>query len=111
MNCLFCKIIKKEIPAEIIYEDNDVISFLDIHPKAPFHCLIVPKKHIPSLREIQEEEKFLLGAILLAAQKIAEEKEFSKRGYKLVFNVGRGGGQVIEHLHLHLLSGKPIKMP
>ena len=107
MECLFCKIIKKEVSADIIYEDEKFTAFKDINPKAPFHILIVPKKHIPSINHIKIEDKALMGELILFAQKIAREN--SLKGYKLLINVGREGGQIIDHLHLHLMSGQPIK--
>ena len=109
MECLFCKISKKEIPADIIYEDDKVISFKDIHPKAPFHILIIPKKHISSVNELEPEDKNLMGELLFTAKKISRDKNL--KGYKLVINVGRDGGQLVDHLHLHLLSGKQIELP
>lgn len=104
-DCLFCKIINKEVPVEIVYENNKVVVFKDIHPKAPIHLLIVPQKHIPSVDHLEIQDKELIGELFLTAQKIARAKGVAKTGYKLVFNVGRGGGQVIDHLHLHLLAG------
>jgi histidine triad (HIT) family protein len=105
MECLFCKIIRKEIPSDIVYEDEDFISFKDINPKAPIHLLIVPKKHISSINDLKEEDKELIGNLFLLAKKIAKEQGVSEKGYKLLFNVGRGGGQLIDHIHLHLLGG------
>lgn len=105
MDCLFCKIAKKELTADIVYEDEKFIAFRDIHPKAPIHILIVPKKHIISVDHIKPEDKELIGELILIAQKIAREQGMARTGYKLVFNVGKGGGQEIEHLHLHLLAG------
>jgi len=104
-DCLFCKIINKKVPADIIYEDDKFIGFKDINPKASLHLLIVPKKHIPSIDHLELQDKELIGELFLTAQKIARAKGVAKTGYKLVFNVGRGGGQVIDHLHLHLLAG------
>lgn len=101
--CLFCDIINKNLDSDIIFEDNDVIVISDIHPKAPMHKLIIPKKHIESVKEINEVEKDLLFKIIETAKNIAEKKQL--KGYKLVFNVGKEGGQEIEHLHLHLLGG------
>jgi len=109
MDCIFCKIIKKEAPAEIVFENDKIIAFKDINPKAPIHILIVPKKHIVSINHIEKEDKTLLGELFLAAKKIAKEKNLE--GYKLLINVGRKGGQIIDHLHLHLLSGNPIQLP
>ncbi|MDD3614193.1 MAG: histidine triad nucleotide-binding protein [Candidatus Pacebacteria bacterium] len=104
-NCIFCKIINREMPSDIIYENEQVIAFKDIHPKAEVHVLIVPKKHRANLNEIDDNEKELLAAIFLAAKQIAQQLNLGAQGYKLVLNVGRGAGQVIDHLHLHLLSG------
>jgi len=103
MNCLFCKIANKTAAAEIVYEDEKIIAFKDIHPKAPFHLLIVPKKHIPSVDHLESKDQKLMGELFLVAQKIARGKKL--KGYKLIINVGRPAGQLIDHLHLHLLSG------
>ena len=105
MGCLFCQIINKEIPSEIIYENEQFTAFKDIRPKAPLHLLIVPKKHIISVERLELEDGELVGDLFLTAQKIARDQGVSGTGYKLVFNVGRGGGQLIDHLHLHLLAG------
>jgi len=102
MDCLFCKFIKKELPADIVYEDDKILAFKDIYPQAPLHFLIIPKKHIPSVDHVELQDKELMGELILAAQKIAKEKNL--RGYKLMINVGRDAGQIIDHLHLHLLS-------
>lgn len=111
MECLFCKIINKEIPSEIVDKNEKLLAFKDIHPKAPYHILILPKKHISSINALRAEDKTLIGEMIFFAKKIAKKLKISKKGYKLVFNVGRGGGQFIEHLHLHLLSGKPVQLP
>ena len=108
-NCLFCKIANKKTPAEIVYENDKVVAFKDIHPRAPIHLLIVPKKHITSVDHLELQDKELVGELILAAQKIAKEKKLN--GYKLIINVGRSAGQVIDHLHLHLLSGEPAQLP
>lgn len=102
MDCIFCKIANKELNSEIIFENNNIIAVKDIHPKAPIHILIIPKKHIESVKEIEEKDKELMGEILLTARDIGKEKGLE--GYKLVFNVGRKAGQVIGHIHMHLLS-------
>jgi len=105
VECIFCKIINRESSADIVYEDKKFIVFKDIHPKAPLHLLILPKKHILSVNHLETRDKELIGELFLTAKKIARKVKIAKRGYKLVFNVGRGGGQLISHLHLHLLSG------
>lgn len=113
-DCIFCKIIKKEVPADFVFENDKVVVFKDIHPSAPIHLLIVPKvslsavkneRHLNSINDLEEEDKGVISEIFLIAKKMAKDFNFDKNGYKLVFNVGRGGGQVIDHLHLHLLGG------
>ena len=111
MACLFCKIINREVPAEIVYEDDEFLAFKDIHPKAAVHILIIPKRHIASINDLKDEDKELIGKLILIAKKVAGSNPECAPGYKLVFNVGKGGGQIVEHIHLHLLSGKDIKLP
>jgi len=108
-NCLFCKIINKELPSDIVYEDDKIIVFKDIRPKAPIHLLILPKKHIPSVDHLEIPDRDLMGELILTAKVIAEKNNL--KGYKLMINVGRDGGQIIDHLHLHLLSGKITEIP
>lgn len=103
MDCIFCKIIKGEIPSIKVFENDKVVAFNDINPKAKVHVLIVPKKHIESVKHLEVADKELVGELVLAVQGIAKEKNL--QGYKLVINVGREGGQLVDHLHLHLLSG------
>lgn len=101
--CLFCDIIANKIPSTKIYEDENILAFNDINPTAPVHILLVPKKHIASIAELEEADTSLIGKLIYAAKKIAAEKDLS--GYKLQFNVGQAGGQIIFHVHLHLLGG------
>lgn len=108
MACIFCKIIVKELLSSIVYEDEDVLAFKDIHPLAPVHILIIPKKHIESVAMIAKEDIELMGKIILAAKKIADNFGLSQDGYKLLFRVGNHGGQVVEHIHLHLIGGAPL---
>ncbi|HDT15081.1 MAG TPA: histidine triad nucleotide-binding protein [Firmicutes bacterium] len=110
-NCLFCKIVKKEIPAKIVFEDEKVLAFEDINPAAPVHILIVPKSHIGSLNELDESRTELLKPLFLAAKQIAAEKGIDKTGYRTVFNTGSGAGQTVFHLHLHLLGGRSFAWP
>lgn len=110
-DCIFCKIVKKELPAKIVYEDEKFISFKDIDPVAPVHLLIIPKKHIPSVNHLKSQDKELVGELFLVAQKIARVEKLIPAGYRLVFNVGVGAGQTVEHLHLHLLGGKKLLWP
>ena len=109
MDCIFCKIIDKNMPSDIVYEDDRVMGFKDINPKAPFFILVLPKKHIESVNHLEKKDIDLMGYLFLTAKKIAEQKHLE--GYKLVINVGRKGGQLIDHMHLHFLAGKDIKMP
>lgn len=102
-DCVFCKITNKEVPADVAYEDGKIMVFKDIRPSAPVHYLAVPKEHVESVAHLGENHQDLIVAMIYAAKKVAEAKGL--KGYKLVFNVGREGGQVIDHLHLHLLGG------
>lgn len=107
-NCIFCKIIHKQIQSEVLYEDEDLIVFKDVKPSAPIHLLIVPKKHIASVNDIVEDDVNMVGRIVYRAKKMAEEQGVAQKGYKLIFNCGKEGGQVIDHIHLHLLGGKKL---
>lgn len=107
-NCVFCKIIHKQIQSDVLYEDEDLIVFKDIKPSAPIHLLIVPKKHIASVNDIVEDDVNMVGRIVYRAKKMAEEQGVAQKGYKLIFNCGKEGGQVIDHIHLHLLGGKKL---
>lgn len=111
MDCLFCKIVAGEIPANRIYEDSEVIAFNDINPQAPTHALIIPRKHISTLNEAAESDKSILGAMSLAAAKIAKEQGFDQTGYRTVMNCNEHGGQTVYHIHLHLLGGKAMGWP
>lgn len=108
MNCIFCQIAKKELPATIIYEDENLIAFKDINPIAPIHYLIIPKKHIASVNHLEPQDKELMGELFLAAKTIAKKEGIADNGYRLVFNVGKDSGQMVDHLHLHLLGGKKL---
>ncbi len=103
--CLFCKIVNRELPAKFLYEDGDLVIFKDINPAAPVHLLLVPKKHIRSINDIRPEDAPLISSLFLAARKIAREQGVNETGYKLLFNVEKGGGQEIFHVHLHLIGG------
>lgn len=110
MDCLFCKIINKEIPSQIVYEDEEILAFNDIAPKAPVHVLIIPKKHIESLAKLEEEDYKLMGKIHMVINKIAKEKGILDNGYRVVINCGEDGGQEVKHLHFHLLGGKKLEI-
>ncbi len=104
MNCIFCRIINKKQTADIVYEDEKFMAFKDINPSAPVHILLMPKKHISSINHLEEKDKNLVGELILLAKKIAKKQNISK-GYKLSFNIGKKGGQIVNHLHLHLIGG------
>jgi histidine triad (HIT) family protein len=110
-DCLFCKIANKEIPSKIVFEDEKMLAFEDINPQAPEHVLIVPKKHIDSLSACARNDAVLLGNMLIAAQKIAEDRGVSESGYRAVFNMGPDAGMAVNHLHLHLLGGRKFAWP
>ena len=103
--CIFCEIAHHRQKAEIVYENERIIVFKDINPKAPVHLLLVPKKHIESINHLEKEDKELISEIIFLAKDLAKQKKIAKSGYRLIFNVGRGGGQIIDHLHLHLIGG------
>ena len=107
-DCLFCKIIKGEIPSSKVYEDDEILAFKDINPAAPIHILVIPKKHITSLIEIEESDERLIGKIYKTINKIAKEQEFDQKGFRVIVNCGEDGGQEVGHLHFHLLAGKKL---
>lgn len=110
-NCLFCKIIAGEIPSNKVYEDENIVGFYDINPQAPEHILIVPKKHIAMIDEIDEDDLLLVGKLVFAAKKIANDKKFIENSFRLVFNNGKLSGQEVFHIHLHLLGGRKMQWP
>ena len=109
-DCLFCRLLKGEIPAKMVYEDDRVCAFEDIHPQAPTHLLIIPKKHITGLKEATEADAAIIGHCHLVAARLAHERDLED-GYRTVYNVGPRAGQSIFHLHLHLLGGRDLKWP
>ena len=104
-DCIFCQIIRGEKPADFLYRGESVVVFKDIHPHAPVHLLVVPRRHIRSLNDLTEGDRDIISEMILVAKKMAREQSISDSGYKLLFNVERGGGQVIPHVHLHLIGG------
>ena len=104
-DCLFCKIIRGEVPSKKVYEDDEIYAFEDINPAAPIHILFVPKKHIESIAKIEKEDEALIGKIYTVINKIAEEKGVKDKGYRVVTNCGKDAGQTVKHLHFHLLAG------
>ena len=111
MPTIFSKIINKEIPATIVYEDDEILAFEDVNPKAPIHILIIPKKEISTLNNITEEDAELIGRLVIVAKKIACDKKIEKDGYRLVMNCNDFGGQTVYHIHLHLLGGRKLSWP
>jgi histidine triad (HIT) family protein len=103
--CVFCRIVKGQASSEIVYQDEEVTAFRDINPRAPTHILVVPNKHIRSLTYVEPEDTFLLGRLLQVARDLAEQEGIVGSGYRLIMNCGYGAGQVVHHLHLHLLGG------
>ncbi len=110
-DCIFCKIVEKKIPAKIIYEDEYALAFEDINPQAPVHTLIIPKKHIPTLLDIKEEDNNLVGHLLKVANKIANDKGIAERGFRIVTNCNPESGQTVYHIHLHILGGRQMHWP
>ncbi|XDD49508.1 histidine triad nucleotide-binding protein [Leptospira sp. WS92.C1] len=110
-NCIFCKIIRKEIPAKIAFEDEEILAFHDISPQAPVHIVFIPKKHIVSLAETTNPDATLLGNILVRIQETAKTLGFSKKGYRVVNNTGTNGGQTVFHIHFHLLAERRLQWP
>ena len=108
MDCIFCKIAAGQIPSEFIYQDDDFVAFNDIHPQAPTHILIIPKKHIVSIAELADDDVPLLGRMMAVAKHVAQELGLAQNGYSLIINNGPDGGQVVMHLHMHLLGGRKL---
>ncbi|MCE8016316.1 histidine triad nucleotide-binding protein [Halomonas sp. MCCC 1A17488] len=110
-DCLFCKIVKREIPADIVYEDDQVLAFNDINPQAPTHILIIPKQHIATLNDIEEHDQALVGKLPRVAARLAEEHGFAEAGYRVVMNCNDQGGQTVYHIHMHLMGGRRFTWP
>ena len=108
MDCIFCKIIAGQIPSDVIYTDDKVIAFRDINPMAPVHLLIIPREHIPSLNDVTEQQITLLGHMVQVAKQLAKQQGIATKGYRVVINTGSQGGQVVQHLHMHLLGGREL---
>lgn len=108
MPTIFAKIIRGELPSDMVYQDEQVTAFRDIHPAAPTHILIVPNRVIPTVNDLQAEDEQLVGHMVLVAQKIAQQEGIAERGYRLIINCNKEGGQEVYHLHMHLLGGRPL---
>lgn len=111
MSCLFCRIASGELESDIVYQDETVVAFRDIHPQAPQHILIIPRKHIATINDAKVEDTALVGKLTLTAQNIATELGVAADGYRLVMNCNGHGGQTVFHIHLHLLAGRPLHWP
>lgn len=107
-DCIFCKIVNKEIPTELIYEDEEIIAFNDINPQAPIHILVIPKKHISSLVDLKEDDEKIVGKIFGVINKIAKKENIDKNGFRVIMNCGEDAGQEVKHLHFHILAGKKL---
>ena len=108
MDCIFCRIAAGEVPAELLYQDDQVVAFPDVNPKAPVHVLVVPREHHASLADLTDDDEPLMGHLLAVANRLARDKGVAATGYRLVINTGPEGGQVVPHLHFHLLGGRQM---
>ena len=110
-DCLFCRIVAGEIPADVVHRSEDLLAFRDISPQAPVHILVIPTEHITSLEVALDDHRGLLGEMMLAARDIARAEDVAEAGYRTVMNTGYDGGQTVHHVHLHLLGGRPLTWP
>lgn len=110
-NCLFCRIAAGEIPAKIVYQDEDVVAFHDINPQAPLHVLVIPRKHIATINDLEADDAALVGKLFLTAKRIAAEAGYAASGYRVAMNCGADAGQTVFHIHLHLLAGRALGWP
>jgi histidine triad (HIT) family protein len=111
MDCIFCKIANKELPAKLVYEDANIVAFNDLNPQAPIHQLIIPRKHIATLNDVETSDAMLAGQLLLVAQQLAKQQDIAEAGYRVVMNCNKGAGQAVFHIHLHLLGGRLLTWP
>ncbi len=109
--CLFCRVLSREAPATVLYEDDELIVIQDINPQAPLHALVIPRRHISTLNELAPADDALVGALFRRASALAAERGFADRGYRTVFNCNRDAGQSVYHIHLHVLGGRPLGWP
>ena len=110
-DCIFCKIVKGDIPSEKVYEDELILAFKDINPEAPIHIVVIPKKHIESLNEVTEKDADRVAHIYIKTKELAQELGINKKGYRIVTNCGEQGGQTVNHLHFHVLGGRNLQWP
>jgi histidine triad (HIT) family protein len=111
MQCIFCNIAEGRLPAQIVYQDEDVVAFRDINPVAPTHILVIPRKHIPTVNALEPEDAPVVGKLLLTAKRLAAELGFAENGYRLVMNTNHDAGQTVFHIHLHVLAGRHLAWP
>ncbi len=111
MDCLFCKIAQGTVPADIVYQDNKIVAFNDIHPQAPRHLLIIPRQHIATLNDLAVEDTAVIGHMVQTAKTLAKDNKIAEEGYRLVMNCNAGAGQTVFHIHLHLLGGRRLTWP
>ena len=111
MSTIFSKIINKEIPAKIVYEDNELLAFNDVNPQAPIHILIIPKKEIKTLNHLDSSNQAIVGKMVLLAKNLAKKSNIHESGYRTIFNCNDDGGQTVFHIHLHLIGGRPLSWP
>ncbi|MDI1448417.1 histidine triad nucleotide-binding protein [Polyangium sp. 6x1] len=109
--CIFCKVAKREIPARIVFEDDDLVAFHDINPVAPIHVLVIPKQHISGIGEVTADQAEVLGKLLVAARRVAEDAGLMPSGFRVVINHGQHAGQTVHHIHVHVLGGRPLAWP
>ncbi|MBA1446100.1 MAG: histidine triad nucleotide-binding protein [Chromatiales bacterium] len=110
-DCLFCKMVSGDIQPNVVYEDDDVLAFRDLNPQAPTHILVIPKRHISTLNDLEPDDEALMGKIVLAAARIAEKEGIAEAGYRTLLNCNAEAGQTVFHIHLHLLGGRPMGWP
>ena len=108
-SCIFCKIVDRTIPGDIVYEDDSVLAFNDIHPQAPTHVLVIPKRHLATVNELDDDDAALMGTLVMAARSIAKQRGIDDAGYRLVINCNAEGGQTVFHVHVHLLGGRQLR--
>ena len=111
MDCLFCKILSGEIPADLVYESDTAVAFRDINPQAPTHVLVIPRKHIATINEIGEDDREVVGSLFTAAREIAVQEGIAEEGYRTTMNCNEGAGQSVFHIHLHVMGGRPMAWP
>lgn len=111
MDCIFCRIAAGEVPAQVVREDEDTVAFRDLDPKAPVHVLVVPRRHIATLRDVRDGDRDMMGALLLAAREVAIVEGIADSGYRVVVNTGADANQTVHHVHMHVLGGRPLTWP